>query len=151
MKRYIITSPAFTGEVGVLYGSDHRLQFVDFTKAQMSNEQIAFFKEHVPVELDATRVDEHTEIISTSFGRSRLSVVGEGYHVTFEMWWKRYNIKRNKGRCEQLWSKMTEAERVNAYFKLGSYERHLQLNTWKTKAEPDTYLRKRYYENDYTK
>jgi hypothetical protein len=162
MKRYIITSPAFSGSVNVLYGTDDKLQFIDFMKCEMSVEQVEFFKTKLPVCLThltpSPSPQERGEIqgavqeLIMAFGKgNRLSIVEEGYKVTFDQWFDRYNTRRNKQRCQKIWDKLNEADQVNAFFKLGNYERHLALNTWKTKAEPDTYLRNRYWEGDWTK
>jgi hypothetical protein len=141
MKRYILTSPRFAGEINVLYGLDNRLLLIDFMKAGLNDHQIEFFKKAVPVYF--------TENFLDSFPNSTLNVLEEGYTVSFEMWWGRYNLKHNKARCLALWNKLSEADQVNAYFKLGQYERHLSLNQWKNKADPDTYLRQRYWESEW--
>jgi hypothetical protein len=141
MKRFIITSPKFTGEINVLYGLDNKLQFIDFMKCDLSEEQITFFKNRLPV--------FYSENFSEGFGKSQLTVMEEGYRVSFDQWWTRYNVKRNRERCIKLWNKLSEADQVNAFFKLGLYERFLALENWRTKAEPDTYLRKRYWENEW--
>ena len=145
MKRYIITSPKFTGEINVLYGLDNKLQFIDFMKCDLTDEQLDYIKTLMPIHF--TNLQEFT----SAFGKSKLDVIEEGYRVSFEQWWTRYNLKRNQKRCLKLWGNLSEADQVNAHFKLGLYERHLMLNQWKTKAEPDTYLRNRYWENDWSK
>jgi len=141
MKKYIITSPRFYGEVHVLYGPDGKLVLIDFMKCDLSEEQIEYFKTHLPV------IYSHNFL--EAFGNSKLTVLEEGFTVSFEEWWKRYNQKHNKARCLALWNKLSEADQVNAFFKLGNYERHLALNAWKNKADPDTYLRQRYWESEW--
>lgn len=154
MKRFIITSPRFTGEINVLYAPTSpqpspeereplRLQFIDFTKCDMTEEQITFFKTKLPV--------FYSEKFMEAFGSSKLNVVEEGYVVTFDQFWKRYNLKRNRERSLKLWNRLSEADQVNAFFKLGQYERYLTLETWRTKAECDKYLRNRYWDNDWSK
>lgn len=147
MKKYIITSPAFEGEMNVLYGTDGKLMYVDFMKCDLSEEQMKFFKERLPVYFSSS--EEGSAQLASHFGKSRLNVVEQGYTVTFDQWWTRYNVKRNRERCEKLWNKLSEADRAAAFFKLGLYERHLAVNPWKTKAEPDTYLRNKYWNNDW--
>jgi hypothetical protein len=159
MKKYIITSPSYTGEINVLYGLDWKLLYIDFLKCDLSDEQMQYFKDRVPVNLTPDPSPqgegnvglEKTEILASKFGKSKLNIIEEGYFVSFDQWWTRYNLKRNKDRCEKLWQKLSDADKVNAYFKLGMYDRHLALNTWKTKAEPDTYLRGKYWNNDWSK
>lgn len=141
MKKYNITSPTFTGEINVLYGLDDRLQFIDFMKADLSEQQINWFKQHLPA--------IHTDKLPDAFGTARLNITEEGYSITFEMWWNLYDLKRNRLRAEKIWNKLSGADRVNAYFKFRLYARHLMLNQWKTKAEPETYLKNRYWENDW--
>jgi hypothetical protein len=141
MNRYIITSPRFTGEINVLYGLDDKLLYIDFMKCELTDEQITYFKNKLPI--------YYNEQFAENFGNSKLDIIKEGYRVPFEQWWTRYNVKRNKDRCLKLWNALSEADQVNAYFKLGIYERFLAINTWRTKAEPDTYLRKRFWENEY--
>lgn len=141
MTRYIITSPRFTGEIHVLYGLDSRLLFIDFMKATLSDEQIAFFKEKVPVEF--------TQSFTDAFGTSRITVMQEGYKVSFEQFWNRYENKVNRIRAEKQWNKLTEADQVNAYFKYPLYDRHLKLNPWKNKVDPERYLKDRYWENEW--
>lgn len=141
MNRYIITSSKFTGEIHVLYGLDEKLLFIDFMKADLNDEQKVYFKEKLPVNF--------SENFGGAFGKSDLTVIKEGFKVTFEQWWNRYNMKHNRLRAEKLWNKLSVGDHVNAYFKLVMYERHLALNPWKTKADPDTYLRNRYWESEW--
>lgn len=151
MKRFIITSSTFLGEINVLYGLDMRLQFIDLMKCDLTDEQIGFFKKHLTPTLSKGEGADGVEDLKKCFGTARLDIVEQGYKITFEQWFNRYNVKRNKARCLKLWNKLSEADQVNAFFKLGLYERHLMVNNWKTKAEPDTYLRNRYWENDWSK
>ncbi len=147
MKRFIITSPAFTGEINVLYGIDHKLQFIDFMKADLDNEKINYFKKHLPAHFELGSEELHS-----FFGDSRFNITDEKYFVSFDQFWNRYNVKRNRERCEKLWLKLSQADQVAAYFKLGKYERYCQINvSWYTKADPDTYLRNKYWNNDYSK
>jgi hypothetical protein len=141
MNRYTITSPKFQGEINVLYGVDNKLLYMDFMKCELSDEQIQYFKDKLPI--------YYSDSFGGVFGRSELTVVKEGFKVTFDQFWQRYGIKRNRIRAEKVWNKLTLGDQVNAFFKIAQYERHLALNNWKTKADPDTYLRNRYWENDW--
>lgn len=144
MKRYTLTSPSYIGQINVLYGGEPpMLLYMDFMKCELSEEQLKFFKTWVPAYFT------DLESFKQSFGKSKLEVVEEGYRVGFEAWWTRYNVKRNRARAEKVWSKLSEADHVNAFFKLQMYERHLMVNSWKSKAEPDTYLKNRYWDNDW--
>jgi hypothetical protein len=142
MNKYIVTSSKFSGEIQLLYGPDGRLLVIDFLHCDLNDVQIDYFKRHVPI--------SYTEdTFKSSFGKSELSVIREGFRVEFEQFWDRYNQKHNRERCLKLWSKLSEAEKVKAYYGLVAYERHLSLNTWKSKADPDTYLRNKLWQNQW--
>jgi hypothetical protein len=142
MNKYLITSPRFTGEISVLYGVDSKLLFIDFTKCDLTEEQIQYFKANVPVVFNDKFID--------AFGsNNRLSVVEEGYKVTFEQFWNLYEHKVHRPRAEKQWNKLSEADHVNAYFKYAIYKRHLALNQWKSKAEPERYLKDRFWESEW--
>lgn len=154
MKKYIITSPAYTGEINVMFGMDGKLLFIDFLKCSLTEEQIQFFKEKCPVSLTLASPQgegnaEPTALLASYFGKSKLNIIEQGYFVTFDQWWSRYNVKRNRQRSEALWGRLSEADKAAAFFKLGMYERYLALESWRTKAEPDTYLKKRYWDNEW--
>jgi len=149
MNKFIITSSRFNGEINVLYGLDSKLLFIDFLRCELTDEQRQYFKDRLSINLTPSEGETEEAFIIRHFGNSRLDIVKEGYRVTFEQWWNRYNIKHNKDRCIKLWNKLSEADKVNAFFKLALYERHLSLNAWKTKADPDTYLRNRYWESEW--
>lgn len=141
MNKYIITSPRFTGEINVLYGLDNKLLFIDFMKCDLNEEQIEYFKTKLPVLFS----DRFTE----AFGNSKLTIVPEGYEVSFDEFWNRYNHKVNRIRAEKEWQKLSAADRVNAFFKFPLYERHLALNAWKNKAGPDRYLKERFWQDEW--
>lgn len=117
------------------------LMFIDFTKSELSEEQMQWFKSILPVWLK--------EDFMKAFGNSPMTVTEEGYRVTFEMFWKRYNKKINKPRSEYQWNKLSEADQVNAYFKLSAYERHLALTGWRNKLDPENYLKRRSWNNEW--
>jgi hypothetical protein len=142
MKKYIITSPKFTGHVDVLYGLDAKLLQIDFSKSDLSEQQIIYFKEKLPV--------FYSENFLSSFGtKNLLQVIEEGYRVSFEEFWERYDKKINKLRTQAAWNKLSEADQANAFFKLPNYERHLALNTWLNKLDPENYIKKRAWENQW--
>lgn len=151
MKKYIITSPSFTGEINIMFGLDWKLLYIDFLKCDVSEEQINYFKEKCPATLpvEGEAAEGASAKLATYFGKSKLNIVQQGYFVSFDQWWLRYDLKRNRARSEKLWNKMSEADKAAAYFKMPLYERHLSIEKWKTKADPDTFLRNRYWDNEW--
>lgn len=141
MKRYIITSPKFIGEIHLLYGADNKLLLIDFMKCDLNEGQIEFFKDKLPV--------TYSEKFMEPFGNSKLTVIEEGYKVTFDIMWNRYDHKVNRIRAEKEWNKLSEADQVNAFARYPLYDRHLKLNAWKTKAGLDRYLKDRFWESEW--
>ncbi len=149
MKKYIITSPAFTGDINVLYNQENILVYIDFMKCDLSVEQREYFKTKLPVVIDASMGEQGEEFLIRQFGKSRLNIASADFKISFEQWWVRYDRKVNKDRCIKLWEKLSIADQVSAFFKLQQYERYLSLNQWQTKADPEKYLRNKYWNNEY--
>ena len=78
-----------------------------------------------------------------------LTIVSVDYVITYEQFWNAYDNKVNNKRALALWDKLSHVDKVAAFVGIKIYNRHLQKNPWKTKADPDTYLRNRSWENNY--
>ena len=141
MKRFITTSPSFTGEVHIIYGDDNTLLCLDFRNAQLTREQAHYLRVHTPTVFDAG--------FEAAFGTAKLTFVHEAYRISFEDWWLRYNNKINKSRAEKLWGRLTKAEQAQAFIGILTYDRHLQKEKWKNKADPEKYLRDKYWNNEW--
>lgn len=143
MKKITITgSSAWEGYIEVIYNDSDSIIKFDFMGAELNNQQKDLFMRRCPVTYS-------TGCISKAFPHSNLKVIEGDYFVTFNDFWQEYNLKRNRLRCEKLWNKMSNADKVLAHFGIRAYRRHLQLNTWKNQADPETYLKSRYWENEW--
>lgn len=66
------------------------------------------------------------------------------------MFWKAYDVKVNKKRCIPIWDKLTKTQQVKAWAGIKKYDSYLKSLKWsRPKADPDTYLRQEYWENEY--
>jgi hypothetical protein len=140
MKKYIITSQKFTGQVELIYNGNGTLAKIDFTPGELDHHQVHYLVKHIP----ANEVD-----MSTSFQNLPITIVSEDYRITFDDFWNYYDQKHNRKRAEALWKKLSKTDQVIAYNGLKAYTKHLNANAWKNKADPDTYLRNRMWENNY--
>ena len=143
MKKLICTAKGYEGELVVIYGPDGMLLLFDVQGTNMAASQVDYFKRHCPTVI--SKVDEFKSQFNT------LTVVEEGYDITFEMFWERYGRKVHANRCEPLWKKLSVGDRVKAFTGILAYDRHLSTNTWKSKADPEAYLKKRYWETEWSK
>lgn len=142
MKRFIATSPGFPGEVHLVYHNDGRLVLLDMLKAELTPEQIQYLMNRTPATYNP-------EAFKAAFGTAKLEFIQEDYKVSFEGFWDRYDQKVNKIRAQKLWDRLSGVQQIKAYFGLTAYFRHLQANPWKSKADPETYLRNKYWENEW--
>lgn len=139
MKRFLITNPRFTGQVEVVYNEHQVLCKIDCTETNMDAKTVDQFKRTIsPVQSG----------IAAGFSPNT-SIVEAEYEVSFEMFWKKYDKKINKARCMPLWEKMEKSMKVAAFFGITEYSKFLKKETWRSKADPETYLRNRYWENEY--
>lgn len=138
MKRFLITSPKFTGQAELLYTDAGVLCKIDCTDTNMG-EAIFQFKTQVPTQMDKLK-----------YSFSTLTTIVEAeFEVSFDMFWKKYNKKINKSRCILLWGKLNKVQQVQAFFGVDGYDKYLKNEGWRSKADPETYLRNGYWENEY--
>jgi hypothetical protein len=144
MKKLIISSPRFQGEVSVVYGEQDELLNLDFSAATMEDNQVSVMKNKTPV-----RYFGITQFIEVYNSKS-MRVIEEGYVPNFEEeFWKPYNKKVNKQRVLKIWDNLTKAEQANAIAGLKRYKKHLSLNTWRTKVDPERYLKDKMWLNEW--
>lgn len=138
MRRFLITSPKFTGQAEVIYNAASVLCKIDCTDTDMNAVTIKHFKAAVGA-----------EIASIGALLPNCIIVEAEYEVSFEMFFDKYKKKLNKARCILLWSKMSKTMQVQAYHGIDAYEKYLKKEHWMSKAHPETYLRNKYWENEY--
>ena len=141
MKRFIITG-TFPGEVYAIYGAEQTLLSLDFRAAELRAEQIDWIKARIPTVAEQEQFNAFLAV-----GKMMLTV--EGAEVTFEEFWTRYGRKVNKKRCEAIWSRLSGAKRAKAYFGIMAYFAFLDRVKWRSKADPETYLKEEYWETDW--
>lgn len=143
MKKVIITSKNFSGEIILLYGADLMLLSMDFQGVALSAEQIDWIKNRTPVIL-------HQRISDCFSIKAGLEFVLADYEISFEMFWTKYGQKINADRCKGLWKKLSDADKIKAYAGIDAYNRHLASLTWnKNRADPENYLKKKYWNNEW--
>lgn len=140
MNKYTITSQKFTGQIDLMFDDKGTVCKLDLTCADLDATQLTYFVNHMPI---------YEGNLEKAFKGSNVVIVSEKYHITFDDFWNAYDQKHNRKRAEQIWNKLTKSDQVQAYCGLKSYDRHLKINSWKSKADPDTYLRNRMWENNY--
>ena len=138
MKRFLITSPKFTGQAELLY-ENGALRKIDVSDTNMGVAAVHQFKAQAPAQM---------ELLKESFSNATTIIEAE-YEISFDMFWVKYRKKINKSRCILLWGKLNKSAQALAYFGIEAYDKYLQKEGWRSKADAETYLRNQYWENSY--
>ena len=142
MKRFIVTSPSWTGEAEIVYNEAGKLVRISYEGSNIHElDGISeAFKRMVPVFIAD---------LKAVFEQTKATVVEADFEVNFDMFWKAYNLKHNKIRAVNLWNKLSKTDQVKAYFGVPIYDKFLKKEKWRSKADPETYLRNKMYDNEY--
>lgn len=140
MRKFIVSSKRFQGEIELVYDAQ-KLQSLHFGSATITPDVLADFKRAVPVLL--------VQFLSGKWSGTDTVAVEAEYEVPFEQFWKDYDKKINKARCLLLWSKMNKALQIAAWVGVKKYDAYLKREGWRQKADPETYLRNRGWDNEY--
>lgn len=141
MKKLIFTADAFTGHSVLLYNEQDALVAIDCTASDATNTQRDWLFKHAPRHMGYLK----QFLASTRTGR----IVQEDLAVTFDMFWDKYAKKLNRKRSLALWGKLPKTKQVFAYHGIDKYNYYLSCNQWRSKADPDTYLRNEMWENEW--
>jgi hypothetical protein len=141
MRKFLITSPKFTGAAEIFFNETGMLCKIDCTNTNMDEQLMHHFKHFCPANVRM--------LINDNPFSQQTTVVEADFEVTFQMFWDTYKNKVNRIRAENLWKKISKTEQVEAYYGISKYDKFLQKNEWRTKADPDTYLRNKYWQNEY--
>lgn len=139
MNRYHITSKKFTGTIEVWYSAT--LLKIDLTQATLTIDDITGFKRVLPATQEAFLKGEWCSLDTV--------VVQMDFEVTFDMFWSAYDKKINKARAMPIFQKLSKTEQVKALMGIKAYDKYLTKEKWRTKADPENYLRNKTWENEY--
>ncbi len=151
MQKVIVSSNAdkFLGSFELVYGEPGMgdntyppLEFVDMRGAVLNDVQKAYLVKVVPVRLAPG--------FEAAFGGNLKFVYAE-FEVTFDDFWNKYGLKNNRDRCEALWKKLSVKDRNLATIGVDEYDRYLARLGWISKMNPETYLKKKCWNNNYDK
>lgn len=137
MRRYVITSPEYTGEMIFGYDNEGVLKYYE-NNAELKTEHMVWLARNFPfADSDLPKI--------VSKGK-----VTEITDLSFEKFWKDYDYKvGNKKAVERLWYRLSESDRIAVLDHLPKYRYHLQINRGQAKAYPQTFINQRRWENEY--
>ena len=137
MRKYVLTSPDFTGELIFGYNSEGVLVYFE-NKAELQDAHWLYLSKNMPF------VD--TELPSI-VKKGKLTEITD---LSFERFWTDYKLKiGNKARAEKLWNGLQESERIAVFESLAKYNYYLKTHQGIAKAHATTFLNQRRWENEY--
>lgn len=139
MIAYSLTSEHFKGEVIFRFNDEGLLINYDASTAELSEEQLLFLLKRLPRELP--EIEKLMKVSSTA----KMLKIDES--VTFEMFWDRYNekVRSSKKKAIAKWNRMTQKDRIKAYYFINKYE--MSISTGVSKKYAETYLNAELWNN----
>lgn len=139
MKKYILTWPGIAGHCTLIYDENGTLAKVDVSQCEFTVDSI----EKLLSQLSARVGNIKSKLPEVT------NIQVQEIEVTFEIFWRRYGKKINRLRAVKLWDKLSTSDMLRAYNGITRYNKYLKQEGWRGKADPETYLRNRSWENEY--
>lgn len=139
MKKFILTSPKFSGQVTFGYNGDGHLVF--FNNEIPEPAVIIWMKRYLPL--------SETELVEFK-SKVHATVVEVPEDLTFDRFWNLYDKKINRKRAEPLFEKLAEADKMQAIMRIKAYQEYCHYKR-RGIADPEKYLRDRFFDTDWGK
>lgn len=138
MQKYVLTHEKMPGEVELCF--DERGYFCAMEiRGELKPETINWVIGSLP--LTPAALELH---VSKGF---KVTALKE--EITFELFWDRYKKKINLKRCQSIWNRMSAINRQRAVQGIAPYFRYLDTVKFQGKADPENYLKKEYWNNEW--
>lgn len=140
MRKFILKVQKLKVEINVLYNQAGLLEKIDFNKAELTADQIKWFK---------GRTAAMVENLETGFEATGVIVEEAEFEVTFEDFLREYPYKRNTHLARAFWTKMTSGQQFQAFTGAIDYRKNCEKNTWRNKMIADKWLKTEQYKNNW--
>ena len=139
MKKYILTSDKWTGQIELIYGINGYLTGLNIEASFVSDEQHQRLLFAIPL---VNRGEEWDKLAKSP----RLIEVKE--EITFQMFWEKYDYKEGKMVAERRWNNLSKANQQKAYHYIAIYnQRRMAKTPPPSKKYPETYLNQQIWNN----
>lgn len=142
MKHFILTSSQFEGSVSFKYDEAGYLVWFHYM-AEMDNQKREYLLSHLPLTLSGF------DYLVKKSPTAKIEEVPED--LSFEAFWNAYDMKHNRKRCEPLWNRLSESDKLRCIKSIARYNAYLKRVGWIGKKHPDGYLSNRYFETEWDK
>jgi hypothetical protein len=140
MKKYLLTSEIWSGEVEIRFTETGVLSGIDFERSEVSEAQQMAILQRMPLLEEG--LDKFTQ-------GTRATIRETAEHIDFDMFWTRYFAGRKKDNSSKKksrirWNRLSRAQQQAAYAYIGKYFANIPAGTLPKLAE--TYLNSEVWE-----
>ncbi|QEM13456.1 hypothetical protein [Mucilaginibacter rubeus] len=137
--KYLLSFKGVEGSVEFTYNETGLL--VEYVcSAELSTEQLVFMLKRIPLLVEQVK---EMPGIHPSF-----TVVELTQDLSFKIFWEAYGQKIHPHRCEPLWNRLKDSDKIAALNAMPSYFRYL-TRTGVAKVNPENYIKKQYWKTDW--
>lgn len=138
IRKFLMKSQSFEGTVTFGFDAEGMLKFYE-NNSEMNQQQSAWLFRNFPFTL------QHLDEVK---GKIKGKMEEIPTDLSFNRFWNLYDHKKNKIRCEPIWKKMKDTDRLECLMSIKSYENYLR-RTGIRKLDPENYLKKKGYLNNW--
>jgi len=143
MRRFLVTSPSFTGEAELIYDASDRLITMNVGNTNMTPFIISHFKSLAACDVSG---------IAGAFENTKATIVEADFEVTIEDFLKEYPYKRNTHLTREYWPRLTKTEQVQAYMAAKEYAKYCTRNIrWYNAKIAVAWLKSKEFLNEWNK
>jgi hypothetical protein len=142
MRHFILTSTNFTGQVEYKFSDDSYLISFKY-EANMTDQQRVQLLKLMPL-----TVRGFEDLVAAG---KTLKVEEVQQSLDFDAFWNAYDKKINRKRCQPLWDKLSNADKLRCLHSIPPYKRYLHRTNFRAQKDPDGYLRDRLFETEWKK
>lgn len=136
MTKYVMTSGRFEGKI--LFGFNGGFLVFFENQSDLSELGIRWLFTHFPFTLEA--LEQMRGRIS-----GKLDLVPSD--LSFDTFWEAYAKKVNRKRCEPLWKRLSDAEKMTCLQSIPAYNSYLKRMGNRAKLDPENYLKREAFQN----
>lgn len=141
MRRFLLSSPVYTGSVEIIYNEAGLLVLLDLRGTTgITPGGIGQLKSAIPV--DIQNIERLGELKSITCVEADFSV----YLADFE---REYPYKRNMHLLPEIWQKMDKTAQVLAWKAAQDYRKYCERNSWYKPKIAAAWLKAKEYLNDW--
>lgn len=142
MRTYILTSLNTQGQIEFAFDEDDFLIGYKYEAIMTEAQRIGILRK-MPLTRAAL---EDLEKLSPN-----IIITERDQDLSFDAFWNAYDKKINRKRCEPLWAKLKDADKVACLASIKPYKRYLHRTNFRAQKDPDGYLRDRLFDTQWNK